>query len=366
MRAPIALCLLGGRHYHRPRMRAPIALCLLVCASAHAQEPVPEPSLDPPRPRVAVLLLATGELDPTVADELNELLIGGVAARGGVTILGREELEAQIAQSSSALIECIGSMACMGRLGVELGVAEVIAGTLAQRDGTWVFNLNRVDVRSGEIVGRAFREVEGDLGAVADALSESLPLLYTPTVRRGTIVIDCDTAGMVSIDGVEVGAIEGETLRREVDAGRHEVRVTARERLPWRRTIEVAGGAEVHLEAQLPPATTTEVNPLVWVGLGVMVGAFAIALPLGVASQSELDLSLARRRTMEVTRAEAQMYYQDREAEAIAADVLFAISGAGAILLAVTVFLPVVRAIDPPPVEMSIGPGAIAIRGAFP
>src|SRR5687768_8196198 len=150
-----------------------------------------------------------------VADELNELLIGGVAARGGVTILGREELEAQIGQSSSTLIECIGSMACMGRLGVELGVAEVIAGTLAQREGRWVFNLNRVDVRSGEIVGRAFREVEGDLGVVADALSESLPLLYErPPPRNGTIVVESAHPAIVIVDGEEIGSIDGEPLRR--------------------------------------------------------------------------------------------------------------------------------------------------------
>lgn len=345
-------------------MRTLAAALLLTTVSARAQEAIPEPSLDPPRPRVAVLLLATGDLDPMVADELNELLIGGVAARGGVTILGREELQAQIGQGSAALIECIGSMACMGRLGVELSVAEVIAGTLAQREGTWVFNLNRVDVRSGEIVGRAFREVEGDLGAVADALSEALPTLYAPPEREGTIVIECNRAGTVLIDGVEVGSIANEAVRHEVEAGRHEVRVSAPEHHPWRRVIEVGDGAEVHLEAHLEPATVTEINPLVWVGAALMVGGLAVALPLGIASQSDLDLSEARRRSMEVTRAEAERYYQDREAEAIAADVLFVVSGAGALILAVTVFLPVMRAIDPPP-EVAIGPGSIHVRGWF-
>ncbi|MGF1467835.1 MAG: hypothetical protein ACFCGT_17080 [Sandaracinaceae bacterium] len=155
--------------------RAWLTLGLLVgAASASAQ--LPEGPM-----RVAVVLLPLGGLEQAVADDLSELLIGRIAARGGVRILGREEFQAQLGQGRDGTLDCLGSMACMGRVGVELGVREVIGGTVTRRNGRWVFNLNRIDVVEGALVGRAFREVEGDLGAVADALTTAAEDIYRRT-----------------------------------------------------------------------------------------------------------------------------------------------------------------------------------------
>jgi hypothetical protein len=346
-----------------PRSSA-LVLALAAWASAAAAQEAEEPA--PERARVAVLLLATGDLDPNVADELNELLIGGVAARGGSTILGRAELEAQLGESS--LLSCIGSMPCIGRLGVQLGVSEVVAGTLAQRDGRWLFDLNRIDVRSGRVVGHAFREALGDLGAVADALSEALPTLYEEPeapVRTGTLVLESPVRAEASIDGVSIGTVDG-TLRHEgLAPGTHEVRVEAPDHEPWVRTVEVGAGAEVHLTAvMLAIESGTPVHPAVWAGIGIGVAALAVAIPLGLSSQAHADLSDEARRTMEITRADAVAFYEEREAEAIAADVLFAVAGVALAVGGAALFLPVFHAIDPPP-RVRLGPGSIALEGSF-
>ena len=105
------------------------------------QAPPPDPAK-----RVAVLLLAARGVDPETADALTEVAIGALAARGGATILGKEEFQAQLGQGEARSMECVTSTACLGRVGVELGVDEVIAGTINKRGAAWVFNIDRKSV----------------------------------------------------------------------------------------------------------------------------------------------------------------------------------------------------------------------------
>ncbi len=345
------------------------ALC--APAAAQAQE-VPVDTAEDLAPdiadgdRVLVLLVPTGELDESVADGLGELLIGAVASRReGVRIVGKEELQAQLGQDDPATLECIGSMACLGRVGVQLGVVEVIAGTLARREPRWVFNLNRVDVHRGAIVGRVFREVEGDLGAVADALSAALPELYEPEVSPAVLVLASDVRGAeVSIDGAVVGTLDGELRREGLAPGRHTVRVSAPGYVAWERAVSLTEGTEVHLEARLRHVVVDEqIHPLAWIAGGVAIAAMAAAIPLGVVSQTALDPSEAQRRSMEVTRADVLAFYDARSREAIAADVLFAVAGAAAIASLVALFFPVRRELGE--AGLTLGPGGAILGGRF-
>ena len=69
-----------------------------------------------------------------LADALTELMIGEIAVRGGVSIVGKEEFQAQLGQTEARSLECIGSAACLGRVGVELQVDEVVAGTVGRTE----------------------------------------------------------------------------------------------------------------------------------------------------------------------------------------------------------------------------------------
>ncbi len=312
-----------------------------------------------------MLLLPIGELDAATADGLAELLIGAIAARGGLRIIGREEFQAQLGQADAGTLECIGSMACLGRVGVQLGVQEVVAGTLARQGNHWVFNVNRVDVRRGEIAGRVFREVDGELGDVADALAAAVPELYTAPVRTATLVIACDVPGAeVSLDGVVLGRVEGELREEGIEAGEREVRVRAEGRRPWRRTVRFAPGAEVHLEARLVPAVTESISPLAWILGATAIAAFVPAIALGASSQDQLAASYEQRRAMELTRAGLLGFYAAREREAIAADVLFAIAGAAAIASFVFFLVPE-RHADDGSVALRASPGGLVLAGRF-
>ncbi|RZO47854.1 MAG: PEGA domain-containing protein [Sandaracinaceae bacterium] len=310
----------------------------------------PAAELESPQLRVAVLLLPTGEVDETAAEGLGELLIGAVASRGGVRIVGREEFQAQLGQGDAGTLECVSSMTCLGRVGVQLGVREVIAGTLAHRGDEWIFNINRVDVREGALMGRVFREVRGDLGAVADALGAAVPELYEPPRSPGVLVFAGAPAGAeVTLDGVLVGRLSSEPLRREdVEPGRHEIRVEAPGHAPWSRVIQLSSGAEVHLEPTLAalsaPVERVEesIHPLFFVGAGVSAAALGVAIALGVSSQDGFDpLGADARQEGEVSRAEAVAFYEARGREATGANVLFVVAGLAAITGVVALFFPV-------------------------
>lgn len=302
------------------------------------------------RPRVAVLLLAAAEVDPTVADALSETLIGAVAARGGVTLIGQAELGAQLGHDDVQLLDCVAAPTCLGRIGVELGLAEVVAGTLGQRSGGWVFNLNRLDVESGETRARVFREVEGDLGALADALSAAVPDLYAPPPTppeplpppppSSTLSVAGPPGAAVRVDGQLAGTIGAAPLRVEgLSPGEHSVE-TALPNGPWLRRVTLRAGDVLRLEPPPPPTLSDSVNPLVFVAGGVAVAAFGAGLGLGVHSQETLSLTFEQRMDGSVTRADAQRFYAAREREAIVADVLFGLAGAAAIAAVVALFFP--------------------------
>lgn len=332
------------------------------------------------RTRVAVLIVVTGDLDPAIADGLTELLIGAVAARGNMTIVGKEEFQAQLGQGDAGTLECISSMPCMGRVGVQLDVSEVIAGTLAQREERWVFNLNRVNVRSGEVLGRVFREIEGDLGVVADALAAAIPQLYEPAMPDpppdppepldppppdpGTLVLTTRVVGAeVFVDRMLVGHITAEGLRHEAPAGALAVRVTASGYHPWSRTVRLRAGRELHIVVGLEEHYDEAVNPWFWIGGGLAIAGIAVAIPIGVSSKDTLDFTESQLATGEVTRAEVVAFYDARRDEALAANLLFGLTGALAISAAATLFFPWRSRVDG--VALVPAPGGLGVGGAF-
>ena len=317
-------------------LRAPAAGVGLLAASAF----LPAQGLAQEQPagerRVAVLILATGEVDAETADSLTELVIGEVAGRGGVRIIGKEELQAQLGQGEQRSIECVSSAACLGRVGVELGVDEVIAGTVALRGATWIFNVNRIEIRSGQLAGRAFREVEGDLGQLADALVASIPSLYEAPREATTLLIATSVEGAeIFVDGALVGVYRGDPVRvDDVAPGRHEVTVSAPGHLEWTRAANVQAGTTLQLDASLEPvpvAGDPYVSPLVYIG-----GAVAI---LGGGAATYFGLSSKRDPDPDLNRAEAVEFVDDRERAALFANIGFAAIAAGVLTLGLGLLL---------------------------
>jgi hypothetical protein len=373
---------------HVPTMKRPVPwlfACALLCGGniARAQDapaesttteasvetPPPEPATVPAAPateRIAVLLLPSGEVDASVADALTELLIAAVAERGGATIVGKEEFQSQLGQGDASTAECLESVTCLGRIGVALGVREVIAGTIGHHGTTWSFALNRIDVRSGATEGRVFREVEGDLGAVVRSLPQSVDDLYVEVVRPGRLVVRADAEGAeVSLDGAVIGSvIGGEPVRRDLIApGRHEVVVRAGGRASYQRTIDIEAGTTFALEAELAvlPQRGFEVPVVTWVLGGVAFASLAAGIGLGVSSSAHAP-DAASMRTV-------QSFYAARSNEAIGADVCFGLAAAATAGAVIPLILALTSrpSTDAPTVSLAPSPtGAyLAITGSF-
>jgi hypothetical protein len=321
------------------------------------------------RRRVAVVILASSGVDPETADALTELAIGGVATRGRVSIVGKEEFQAQLGQGEARSAECVTSTTCLGRVGVQLGVDELIAGTVARRGDRWVFNLNRIVIRTGELAGRIFREVEGDVGAVADAVQDAIPELYERVSQPGTLQVSANVEGAeVVVDGVLIGVYRGEPVQlTDVAPGRHELGVSAAGYFDWTRVVNVAEGATMQIEAALESPTAQPrdeggISPLLWIGLGVGVVAGGLATYFGIASQAERDPGL--------NRSEAVDFVNARQTEATVANISIGVAIAGAGVAIIGFFLSDFGGGDEAPVSAGIAPlpdgAALSVRGRLP
>jgi hypothetical protein len=356
------------------RLALPLLLAVLA-TSAHAraqdeavppdalpeEEPLPSevseegdalagPQLEP----IAVLLLPSGDVDAATADALGELLIAAVAGRGGAHIIGKEEFQAQLGQGDATTAECIESITCLGRVGVALGVREVIAGTLGRHGDSWAFSLNRIDLRTGAVLGRVFREVEGDVAEVVRALPQSLDDLYVETIEPGRLVVRASVEDAeVSLDGVVIGTTGEAPVRRDLVApGPHVVVVLARGFTRYERSIDVEAGTTFALDAELRPAPTRafELPWPTWVFGGLAIVAVVAAIPTGLSSQSPPsdDLLVNHQR-------DAQAFFDARTNEAITADVLYGVTVVATALAVVPAVLSAAAGEPAPPVSVALG-----------
>jgi len=299
--------------------------------------------------RIGVLLLPTGDMDPATTDALTELLIAAVASRGSPQIVGKEEIQNHLGRDDAAMLECMASTTCLAIAGVELGVREIVSGTLGRRDGTWIFVLERIDVRTGDVSGRVFRVVEGELGSLIDALAGAVPELYVEAVRPGRIVLVTTADGAVSLDGEPLGSTEADVpFRRELVApGMHELTVRALGYELWVRTVEVPEGASVILDAVLTPAAHHfEVPALTWTFGAAALLALGGGVTLGVLSGASVEGTSTMREVFE--------FFDAREREAVSANVLFATAGAFTLAAIIPLILALVE--EPAPASIAVLP----------
>ncbi len=307
--------------------------------------PPPEPSVPQTveRTRVGVVLLPRGAASPEIADSLTELLIAAVASRGAMEIVGKEEFQAALGRDDAGTLACIESDACLGRMGRELGVRELVAGTIHVAEGSldrFRFELYRLDVESGGARGRVAREIEGGLSALLAALTSSVDELYVERIVPGAIVVTTSPgAAVVALDHQPLEQRGDGTFRADfVVPGEHTLSGRAPGFQPFERPVLVDAGTTLMLSVELSPrAGDVSISPLTWstAGAGLALGLAAIGLGVGSQWSPEGELDMRQ----------SQAFYDARATEATAANVLFA--GSGVALIAGVVSLVLDLAGDP-------------------
>jgi hypothetical protein len=292
-----------------------VATCLvasLVCAPAGARS----------RPKMAALILKTGSVDEELADNLTEVLISRLARRGDHDIAGKEELKTKLGVDDRAAADCMSNPGCLGRVGTELGVTEMVVGTLGKRGDDYVYNLNLIDIESGKVENRVFELVAGGkVQPLIAAVQSTADKLLEPKVEPGAVRVTSETRGaMVYLDEAFMGSTP---VRRDgVEPGPHSLRVEKEGHVGWAKEIEVPAGATMEVKVPLGALVKRRTWP------GPAAASMAVLAGLSGVVGIVLD-ALALQPTTAATRAGAIQDANARFVESFAGNVFL---GAAAVL----------------------------------
>jgi len=229
------------------RLSGGIAVLVATCAVAHAR---------PARPKLAALILKTGNVDEELADNLTEVLIGRLARRGDHEIAGKEELKTKLGVDDRAAVDCMSSPSCLGRVGTELGVTRMVVGTLGKRGDDYLYNLNLIDITTGKVENRVFQMVAGGkVDPLISAVQSTADKLLEPKVEPGGVRVTSETRGaMVYLDDAFMGSTP---VRRDgIEPGSHGLRVEKEGHVGWAKDVDVPAGET--LEIKVPLAALPE------------------------------------------------------------------------------------------------------------
>lgn len=264
-------------------MRLGNRACLVAAALAFA---APAGADEPARDKLAALILKSGEVDQELADNLTEVLIARIGQKQKMAIVGKERLRAQMGQDERRSLECIAQVACLGQIGVQLGVTRIVVGTLGRRGGDYLYNLTLVDIGSGKVENRIFELVAGKVDALIGAVQNTADRLFEPKVEPGAVRVRSAVVGaMVYLDDAFVGSTP---VRRDgVEPGPHRLRVEKEGHRGWANQVEVPAGSTLEITVPLSslPARRRWPAALVGVSGALALGAGVVGIVLGVLSQ---------------------------------------------------------------------------------
>jgi hypothetical protein len=250
--------------------------------------------------KIAVLVLATGDKDADLADNLTEVIIAYAAQHGGFEIAGKEEFRARLGVESERRTQaCLDDISCLGRAGVSLGVRRIVAGSVGTRGKQVLFNLNLNNVQDGKVESRVFRLVEGGVENLIKAVQDASSELFKPRVEPAKIQVASDPGGArVAIDNAYLGITP--LISPTLIAGKHDVRVEATDRFPWTSRVEVHPGQELQIRLtpdNLPlrrrwPANTAYASTAlaaVALAAGTFLGVISQLQPNGDSRQAAMQ-----------------------------------------------------------------------------
>jgi len=283
------------------------------------------------------VLLPRGATDPSVADSLTELLIATVASRGAMEIVGKEEFQAALGRDDAGTLDCIESDACLGRMGRELGVGELITGTIrvnAEDPDRFRFELYRLDVASGTARGHVSHEIEGGLGNLLGALNTSVEELFVERLDPGAVVLTVSPAdATVTLDAFPILGVAGHFRSDFIPPGDHTLVARASGYRLIERVVHVEPGTTLMLDLSLTRrSSTASFSPLTWTLGGTALASLGVAVGLGLSST-------ARPESAQLTMSETTTYFNARSDEALAANILYGVSAALVLGTVITLIL---------------------------
>jgi hypothetical protein len=240
--------------------------------------------------RVAVLILPESGTEPALADNLTEIAIARIAERQRVQLAGTVEFRQQLGLvGEQRALVCLTDIACLGRVGVALGVRRVMTGTVrAQDDGAFLIHMSLTDIESGRVESRFFRLVQNGMEALLKATQEGTDDLFRPREEPGRVRVESDPErARVTIDDMFVGNTP--VMAGTLLPGRHTVRVEKENRFPWTTVVDVRPASDLQIKVTPENMPRRRLWPgyVGFGGVGLAAGAVVLGSVLGAMSQDE-------------------------------------------------------------------------------
>jgi hypothetical protein len=285
----------------------PLVLALLLAsAGALAQGPMPagpdesappalltEPA-ESPAPRLFVplaidpnaapassktRLLVLDVIDKGAGSQLTSAIQEAVAQEAIRSYVGEAITSAQLktALSATGLQQLMGceSEACMSELGETADAERVLGGSAAKVGDDVVLTLLLVEGRTGKRLSQEQRKVPATGGLPFYAAKQLTSLLLTGRVNDPlvpVVVRSSQPGAKVLVDGKLLGEAP---VTLQLDAGRHELKVSKEGFSPWKALVDVEEASPVQVDARLV-ATRAPLWPLTAASAAVSVGNPAV------------------------------------------------------------------------------------------
>jgi hypothetical protein len=153
------------------------------------EEAVPEIDADDSAlPVITGLFVPNEQMSSEDATRLSEFLVRELAGIPGVESVSNEYLMEEFEIMGAELArECAFDPVCLGRVGWEVGLDQVVVGraSLGRNPGQFGVTLDLVDLSSRSVLRYRFFESEDDLVELTDAIERQLPYLFD--IRQGPV-----------------------------------------------------------------------------------------------------------------------------------------------------------------------------------
>jgi len=123
--------------------------------------------------RVAAVPLQSADLTPDTAAVMDELLLASLESRKFEAI-GKDDIAQLLGhERNKTLLGCEGD-SCLAELGGALGVDYLVAGKLANVEGTLILTLKLLDTKKAKVVSRTNRTTKGGKSVLPKMIAESV------------------------------------------------------------------------------------------------------------------------------------------------------------------------------------------------
>ena len=241
----------------------------------------------------------TGEaLDPMLAESLSAVIAAELAtvSRNRYRVISRNELQNMLIQKVEAQqLGCVEA-ACLSDLGKLAAADFIITSSVGQVGEEWVFTIELIDVRIGNVLRRQAVTWQGTPAGLVEVCRPMVVRLIEGTAaadyKGGLQILSNEAGASVHIGEVEAGSTPID-LYPNLAIGRHRVNIKKDGFIHFTRDVVVHRNETTLLQAEL--VDEDSLKPWyqkwwVWTGAAALIGGSIAAAAMLQSSETSIEL----------------------------------------------------------------------------